>query len=99
MGITGIGPYIKRNGSFRIMLQGTGYVQHMNVTLSIKVNGVTTTRHGEVIQIVNGGCIAKIDNNVRTDEEEVYDEDLAEITVTVTNLPNPNTVTEPGIQE
>lgn len=103
MDVTGIGPYIKRNGAFKMMIQGTGFARGDTVTLAIRVGGPTgtpITRTGTVLRPVTGGCIANIGPNVGEVKDADYDEDLAEVTVTVTNATGSSTSPmEPGIQE
>lgn len=100
MDVTGIGPYIKRSGEFKMMIQGTGFTERDTVTVTIRVGTTTTTRTGTVWRVVTGGCIAKIRPNVGEVKDADYDEDLAEVTVTVTNATGSSTSPmEPGIQE
>ena len=100
MDVTGIGPYIKR-GAFKIMIQGTGFTVGDAVTLTIRVGTTIITRTGSVWRLVPGGCIARIGPRFTDEKDEFYDEDLAEVTVTVTNAAGASSdpVTEPGIQE
>ena len=103
MDVTGIGPYIKRNGAFKMMIQGTGFARGDTVTLAIRVGGPTgtpITRTGTVLRPVTGGCIANIGPNVGEVKDADYDEDLAEVTVTVTSATgSTDSATEPGVLE
>ena len=100
MNVTGMGPYIKRNGAFKIMIQGTGFARGDSVKVDIKVGSTTTSRTGTVLLPVTGGCIAKIDPHFASEKDEVYDEDLAEVTITVTSATGTtDSAMEPGIQE
>ena len=101
MDVTGIGPYIKRTGAFKMMIQGTGFAERDAVTVTIRVGGaVVRELTGTVLRVVTGGCIARIGPRFTDEKDEFYDEDLAEVTVTVTNAAGtPDSIMEPGIQE
>ena len=97
MDVTGIGPYIKR-GAMKLFISGTGFSEGDTVTLELTSSvGGKTTRSGTVVEIVSGGCIARI--GPRAEGKDVVDDDLVDVTVTVTNGSESDSTTEPGIEE
>lgn len=100
--VSGIAPRLNTNGTVSVVLQGSGFTAKgpggvKGDKVEIKFNG--TTLSGRVEELIAGGCIAKIKAENEVVLKEAVDDDLTEITITVTaeDGSNSGTTSELGL--
>ncbi|SRR6056297_2305684 len=100
--VTGIGPYIKRDAT-KLFVSGSGFSRGDVVQISILnlVTRETTIRAGVVESPVTDGYVVRLTPLLNVnDVKPLFDDDLAEITVTITNNNNESDdSTQTGIVE